>query len=232
MSWHNKDHVRVKYQHNRAFSAPYERRLRRRRRAIKLFVLLILLGICFIVIDIYRSRSRPAISQVHQSVIEGPKTFRSTYFQFDDYGDWAPLASNSTPTKFYFYKRQGKLVEHELIVYVNEEPPNLTASRALPITISVDGHFSPQDLTDHCQTKYGPNELHKPHPVSIGNTVVPCDPETPQFSVIFGQVGSNYVLNLKRPNGQTAKYIVVYRDLTVDPTTRTLLQIAKSFRTL
>lgn len=162
--------------------------------------------------------------------VAGVRSFRSPYFEFEDSASWEAYDQNSSPTKFIYYARNGSLSEQELTVYINQTPPNLAVARALPVKIVNGNAFDVGAISEPCGTAYKPGDLHRVKPLTFSGTTFPCDPETPQFSVILSEVGKTNLLSLKRADDSTATYIIVYRDLRYTPNSASILRIAKSFK--
>ncbi len=166
------------------------------------------------------------------SSVAALQVYKTAYFEFEDSGGSWEADKSTTTNKFVYYKHKDGLVEHELIIYVNENPANLYVSRALPSTIVHNNSLQPSSMTDHCRTMYGANELMKPHMVTMNGTSFPCVPDTPQYSVLVTQSGGSYELPLRRTSGEMAQYIINYRDLRYTPDDRTITRIVKSFQAI
>jgi hypothetical protein len=102
----------------------------------------------------------------------------------------------------------------------------------LPVRLVNDNQLDVTSVYGPCGKLYKPGELHKVKTVTIENAQMLCDPDTPQYSVVLAEVNGDRRLTMKRSDGSAAKYVIIYRDLTLDPGPGTILQIADTFRAL
>jgi hypothetical protein len=201
------------------------------------FLALILIGGGALIYDFYTKNQKPATptsKATVKTVSFDNKFFSTAYFRFTDSGDWKFIPNQSTKSKFVFqkYLNNSDLVQHQLIVYVNSTPQllDLAASRVLPVELNRESNsFTPMEVSKHCGTTYKPGELHKVEMRQISGSTLLCDPEQGQFRVILAKTGGDYNLKLKRSDGSTANYIIIYQNQKIDPDTSTILQIASSF---
>src|SRR5258708_3811369 len=64
-----------------------------------------------------------SISKVENTQITDNKTtFTDTYFQIHNTGTWVVDKNNSTDTKRVYHKFRKNVLEHELVVYINQVP--------------------------------------------------------------------------------------------------------------
>jgi hypothetical protein len=150
------------------------------------------------------------------------KNFSTAFFSFKDSEDWKLIQSQSTPNKFVFqkYLPNSDLVQHQLMVYVNNTPPSLELASS---RVQVSGH---------CGKTYNPGELHKVMHRQLDGTTLLCDPEQGQFRVVLAKEGGDFNLTLKRADGTTANYIIIYQNQKIDPDPETVMRIASSFQSL
>jgi len=208
----------------------------RRRLAVTLLAIF-LIGAAYLVIayGLNHHQKKPAVSQPTNEVINGGlQTFRSIYFQFQDTGKWVLKTQESTADKFIYYKYRGLAVEHQLIVYVNQEPIPLylAVSRVLPVRIVNNNSFDATSVSGPCGSSYAPGDLHKVKIISIDYTSMLCDPDTPQFSVVLAQINGDYKLHLQRLSGASVQFVITYRDLRLNPGPDTIVRIANSFQAI
>jgi hypothetical protein len=165
--------------------------------------------------------------------IAGPKTFKSAYFEFSDTNNWEYAPNDSTSNKLTYLLYNGGTPESSLTVYVNQTPVNddLVATRVLPVSIVGDDSLSVGDISVTCGSLYG-SEPKVVKTVSIGGTNFLCVPDSPEYLVIAGQTGGSYILSLRRSNGQMANYIIIYRDLSVNPNPQPFIDVMQTFKAL
>ena len=197
---------------------------------------LIAATIAAVLIDISRSnKPMPDTSSVQSTTIGNDlNSFKTNYFSFSDKGKWVLNNQDSTATKYTYFKYRGVQPQYQLIVYVNEEPIPLylAGSRVLPIRIVNNNSFDVTNVYGPCGSTYKPGELHKVKTVDIEGADMLCDPDTPSYSVVLSEVGGDWRLNLKRQDGSFAKYVITFRDLTLEPEPETLKTVANSFQAL
>jgi hypothetical protein len=203
---------------------------------VNIFTLILALAIAALVIDLIRSdSSKPETSAVENVVIgDAMKTYKTDYFSFQDTGKWVLNKKDSTRTKYSYFKYLGVQPQYQLTIYVNENPTPLysAVSRVLPIRLVNDNAFDATSVYGPCVKSYKSSELHTVKEVIIQGASMLCDPDTPQYSVVLAEVGGDWRLTMHRRDGSTAKYTIVYRDLSLDPEDGPLSQIADSFKSL
>ena len=211
-------------------------KFRLRRRFVFIFAVLLVLAVAALAIDLIRSDSGTPDTSAAESIAVGDnlKTYNTAYFSFQDTGNWVLSKQESTKTKFAYTQFRGVQPQHQLTIYVNEEPISLytAVSRVLPVRLVNDSNLDITGIYGPCGKLYKPGDLHKIKEVIIEGAKMLCDPDTPQFSVALAEVGGDWRLNMRRKDGSAAKYIVIYRDLTLDPNSGPLPQIADSFKSL
>lgn len=187
----------------------------------------------FIYSQLHSPQKSSPISAVENTEITGNKTtFTNDYFQFEDTGTWVIDKHNSNSQKLVYHKFRKNVLEHEMIVYINQNPTPLyiEVPRVLPVRIVNDNSLSVTNVSDRCVNQYAKGELHKVKEVTINGAAMLCDPDSPQYFVILSEIGGDYRLHLKRPNGTPIQFIVTYRDLGLDPQPDSLINIASSFK--
>lgn len=159
------------------------------------------------------------------------KIFTTDYFQFQAPKNWAEIPSESTDEKFVYRGMNKSIVEDELIIYINHIPGNLTATRLLPVKKVAGGkELSPGDIAGHC------NKASKSHNidekvVDFKGVSINCDIDNTQFNVLVGLSGGSTLMELKRPDGSSVNYSILYRNVEAVPDASDLIQIVQSFQT-
>jgi hypothetical protein len=184
----------------------------------------------------YRSGShpKPVTSGVENTQISANKvTTLNDYFQFQDSGPWVLDKKDSTANLFTYDFYNKSVLEHVLTIYMNQVPIPLylAVPRVLPVRIINNNSFQVTNVSDPCGQSYARGELHKVKEVTIANTTMLCDPDSPQYSVVLGEVNGDYRLNLKRPNGSPVQFVILYKDVSLDTRPDSLLNVASSFQT-
>jgi hypothetical protein len=179
-------------------------------------------------------KSSPVSGVENTQITDNKQTFTDTFFQFQDTGTWVVDKNNSTDHKRVYHKFRKNVLEHEMIVYINQVPIPLylAVPRALPVRIVNNNSLQPTAVTGPCGGQYAKGELHKVKEISIANATMLCDPDSSQYSVVISEINGNYQLNLKRPNGTPIQFVITYKDLGLAPQPDSLINIASSFKTL
>lgn len=209
----------------------------RRKLAVSTLLLVLVVGggIWIFFGSVKTKNQAPSISDVQQQVIsDQTNTYVTTYFQFQDIGKWILDKNSSTPNKFHYLKYRGQILENQLTIYINQEPPSgdISAPRVLPVRIAGDQSLETTGVSDPCGSQYAKGEPHATKIVTINGASMYCDPDTPLYGVVISEIGGDYHLNLRRPGGSTTKFIIVYRDMTLQPNSESLIRIANSFKAL
>jgi hypothetical protein len=230
--------MKQKYRYGTTHYISFSKRFRAHLKLLLLFTAIILIAAGVLAYDIYNKSQAPATPVSNTSIKPvnfANEYFSTPYFKFTDSGDWKLINSQSTNTKFVFQKflPNSDLVQHQLIIYVNSTPSplDLAASRVLPVSLNSDNNaLTPSQVSEHCGKTYKPGEVHRVKLRQVNGATLLCDPEQGQFRVIFAKAGGDYNLNLKRANGTTANYIIIYQNQKIDPDPDTVMQIASSFQ--
>lgn len=211
-------------------------KFRLRRRLIVLFTLLLMAPAAYVAVDLTRNQAAKPQTSATENIEISDKinTFQTDYFSFKDTGKWVLNKPESTSRKFVYNKFRGVQPQHQLTIYVNEEPIPLylAASRVLPVRIVNDNALDITNVYGPCGSIYKPGELHKVRVVTIEGANMLCDPDTPQYSVVLAEVNGNWQIDLQRHDGTQAKYVITYRDQTLNPGPGSILRIAESFKAL
>lgn len=159
------------------------------------------------------------------------KIFTTDYFQIQAPKNWVEIPSESTDTKFVFRGMNEPIVEDELIIYVNKIPGDLTATRLLPVELSGNAQkLSSGSVSSHCNAASDNDNIDEKI-VKFKKVVINCDIDNTQFNVLVGLVGGSTRMSLTRPDGSTAEYSILYRNVQAVPDASALLQIMQSFQT-
>jgi hypothetical protein len=188
----------------------------------------------FIYTGLHRQPSKPVTSAVENTEITGNKVMTfNDYFQFEDTGAWVLDKNNSTANKFTYHLFRKSVLEHEMVIYMNQVPIPLylATPRVLPVRIVNDNSFQATDVSNSCGATYAKGELHKVKEVTINNATMLCDPDNSQYYVVLSEINGDYRLNLKRPNGTPVQFVITYKDVGLDPQPNSILNVANSFKT-
>jgi hypothetical protein len=225
------------YRINQSFQTVQRGRYRRKLLTAALILLVIGAAGLAIYLDLSgadKNTGTPATGPTYNKAVAGAETFKSTYFQFSDTSKWVFMQADSTANKFTYIDYVAKLPAHAVTVYVNQTPPviDLATTRVLPVKLINDNAFTVGDISEPCGQQFKAGEPKRVRPVTLGGTNMLCVPDSPQYTVEVGQTGGDYNLTLKRAGGSTARYVIIYRNLTATPDPGPFLRVMKTFQAL
>lgn len=219
----------------------YYRSLSRRRKALRLSIICLILSLVAVGIFGYffwrhhGSDSSPVQAVKPQtSVYEPFLTFTTPYFQFQTDKNWQYEPNESTSNTFVYRGFRGKLVERDLTVYVNAlpTPQSLLLTYILPVQAQGNTLIS-QNISDHCRTVVPAAELaasRNPRIVVVGGVTFTCQVDNSSTIIGTGMIGGSYQTSLTRTDGSQAKYFLLYHDLAYEPNPEIFKAIVDSFR--
>lgn len=159
------------------------------------------------------------------------KIFTTDYFQFQAPKNWAAIPSESGSGKYVYRGINKPIVEDELVIYVNDIPGDLLATRLLPVEASPVGQgLTVGSVSDHCNNALADHNIDE-KVVTYKKVSLNCDVDNTQYNVLVGLVGGSTRMKLNRPDGSTADYTILFKDLRAIPDASALLQIMQSFQT-
>jgi hypothetical protein len=207
-----------------------------RRYLIMFFVILAAFGgVGYYIYSGLHAAQKPSVrSAVETTEITGnQRTFTNDYFEFQDAGTWVVEKNNAFKDRVVYHKFNKNVLQAELIVYINQDPIPLYSAvpRALPLRVINDNSFNATNVSTPCVEQYAKTELRRVKEVSINNATMLCDPGSPQYFVVFAEIGGDYHLHLKRPNGTPIEFVITYKDLGLDSRPDSIINIANSFKT-
>lgn len=218
----------------------YKKRKRFLLKVRLVFVLLlapVLLGLYIIyndfIIDNSSSQEKSATSQPTRSYV-APKVsiFKTPYFQFQADQSWVEVPAESSPSKFLYRSLRSNLIEHELVIYVDQIPANLSSSRILPAQFKKGmTELVPLVVSEHCM-KVVP-ELQRSSIVSVALMQVQfnCDADTTSYSILLGAVNGSSSIKMQRPDSSISTYSILYTNLKASPEPSQIQMISSSFQT-
>jgi len=188
----------------------------------------------FIYTGLTRQPAKTATSAVENTQITGSKqTFFNDYFQFEDTDKWVIKKDETNASKITYLKYRKNQQLAEMIVYINQTPAilNLAVPRVVPVKIVNNNSLDANSVSDPCLKTYAKAELHKVKEVTIANATFLCDPDSPQYYLVFAEVNGDYRLNLRLSSGKPVQFIITYKDTALNPLPEAPLNVANSFRT-
>lgn len=159
------------------------------------------------------------------------KIFRSPYFQFQTDNSWSEVTSESQTNVYAYRRARQQFIDHELFIYVNKIPPNLAATRTLPVNLTSTGELLPLKVSKHCTDTFEPKAPKSIKVVALDNVSFLCNPHDSAYTVILGVQEAGTELKLPRPDKSTATFVIVYKNLTALPEGSQIEQITETFQT-
>jgi hypothetical protein len=195
---------------------------------------LIILGCTYAVYDFVRSQNQgsetTASSAVTNSTVASSiNIFKTPYFQFQADKTWLEVPTESTSSKYVYRSLRSNLIEHELVVYVNQIPANLKSNRILPVTIKSGSELTATKVSDHCAKLITGSRLGAPE-VVMDKVKFSCDADSTNYSVLVGAIDGTPRLTLQRPDKTSAAYALYYTNLRATPDANQILNITNSFQ--
>ena len=210
--------------------------IKRVRRVLSVLLGIILLVAVAIGIDSLlqdQDRSLPSQSTQPNTVSYAPKVkiFRNQYFQFQTDDSWSEIVDKTTPNTYTYRSLRGSLIEHELKIYVNNSPDRIEATYVLPVNTTSNGELLPLTVSEHCRKALPDQAKLEPREVIMDRVKFYCAADNTYYVAVIGLIDGGTGIELKRPDGSTATYTIVYHNLTASPEATRFYQIAESFQT-
>ncbi len=160
------------------------------------------------------------------------KIFRTPYFQFQADQTWAEVSGESTTNKFVYRSLRSNLIEHEMVVYVNQIPANLESNRVLATSVKAgDTELEAGTVSDHCLKTLPGGSRAQAVAATVDSVKMSCDADSTNYTVMAGLKGGSTTLNLKRPDKTAAAYAIYYTNLKAVPDGAQIAQIMSTFQT-
>ncbi len=157
--------------------------------------------------------------------------FKTPYFQFQADKTWGEVPAESTQSKFVYRSLRSSLIEHELVIYVNQVPANLETTRVLPVNLkSNNSEMLPLNISNHCSEALGGKTSNRAQEVLIEKVTIMCDSDSTMYTVMAGLVDSSTNIRLDRPDGTSAVYALRYNNLRATPDSSQFTQILNTFQ--
>lgn len=214
------------------------KRLLLKLRIIFVIIALILTGVAmYFYIDYARSKSvntdKSATSDKTTSYIApSVSIFKTPYYQFQAPNSWVEVPNESNSSKFVYRSIKSSLIEHDLIVYVNQIPANLEANRVLPVTLKSNStELEPESVSEHCIKALNGQSSSQKVEVTFNKVKFSCDSDSTNYTVMVGQIQDDTVINLNRPGDLSATYTFYYTNLRAIQDGNELVEIIKTFQT-
>ncbi len=204
--------------------------------AIVLTVLIVLVAGAIITDTLLQKKNAVVTSdstiETKSAFLPTTQVFRTSTFQFQAANSWKSIPSESTDSKFIYRSLEKQLVLRELDIYVNT--PQLLAEKVtyvIPVDI-VNGLITPKEVSKPCKTGMPSPSVQPNARLIIFDTVsqVFCNPSGEDYTVLVGVTNGSSLIKLKRPDGSSVVYQLVFKDVTVSPDPRELTDILQSFQ--
>ena len=225
------------------YNTSYHHKSRRARRSTVIAGALFLLTIgaaAFIAIDTFMqaSKKHDATSQPTFSSVQGAAVnlFRTEYFQFQADNNWKEIPNETTKGRYVYRSYKGPLVEHDIVIEVNsskdEALPNIRTNHVMPVEIDSTGKFNIiSGAGEHCKVLLPKGTPNLGLIVTQKQVTFPCSPDSVLYEAKLGVVGGTTKMQMPRPDGTRATYVITYRNLKFTPDDSMLRNIVETFQT-
>ena len=225
------------------YNTSYHHKSRRARRSTvfaSVFVLAVVGIAGYIIYDIIKqnSKANSVVSQPSFSSVQGASVnlFRTSYFQFQADDGWKEIPSESKEGHYVYRKFKGPLVEHDLVVDVNQpnkEVPALSrTNHVMAVEVDSTGRLNiVSGAGEHCNKQLPKETPNLPLQVTQKQVSFICNPDAVLYEVKLGVVGGSTQMQLPRPDGSRATYAITYRNLKFTPDDSVLRNIIDTFQT-
>lgn len=166
-------------------------------------------------------------------------TFKSQFFQFQANNSWVEVPKESTANKFVYRSYNKTLVEHELVVFVNQvpNPMDFKSDRVLPVeitnTVGQTSKLSPTNISDPCGVALKKDGQYPDvQSVTYKGVNFTCFGKISEYNVIVGQNNGGTSMTMRRADNTTAVYTIQYKDLRAINGPSEIMQITNSFQSL
>lgn len=198
-----------------------------------LITLPVLVIVLFFTTSIFVQREPvPVVSNVQTSVITPSiEVYRSAFFQFQAAKSWSAIANESTATKFVYRKFNNRLIEGQLDIYVNEAADaNINATRVLPVIFTENEQgLTAKNVSEPCAKTGHKDRGYKQ--MKLEDVNFRCNTDATDYSLLIGREGAGTLLDMSRPDGSRATYVIHYRDLRAISEPSDIREIVGTFQT-
>lgn len=226
-----------RYEYQRSY---YHKRIKARkvRFLAAIFGIIILIFLVFLVYDRLKQKpleDKQPESRTSVSANEGAQTrlFTTEFFQFQADNKWVEIPEASTKTKFVYKAKNGPLVEHQLVVYVNEIPPpqDYYGTRVLAVDLLPEGRFTNVGtVSEHCKKGAPAGAKNEPLLIKFQDVMINCNIGGTNYRVLVGVRNGTNTIVMKRTDGSKAEYTIIYDDVTAYPSANQISNIIPTFQ--
>ena len=190
-----------------------------------------------LIVYIYFSIQPPAPvagKTINKGYFDPYKTWTTDWFTFRTDSSWEEVPEITKPNQIYTYRQKnGGNPQGLFQIYVENTPLSGAESyfsNVLPIEISAEGVLKPGSIQPKCDDLIAKGKTLFPQDVKQADVTFNCWPGTTQFYAVAGQVGGTSTMQIKRPNGEIAPYIITYRNLGFYSSESTFVQVMSTFK--
>lgn len=160
------------------------------------------------------------------------RIFKSPYFQFQASSTWAEVPGSSSANKFVYNSVRSNLIQHELTIYVNQAPANLAATKVLSVTpTDSNTRLVGGELSEDCPAKVPANHQSIFYEITLVGIKFNCDRTNAGYSVFAGTKENGTQITMIRPDGTTAVYTFLYKDLRAENDASEFINLLSTFQT-
>lgn len=208
-------------------------------RRLKFFVAFLFVGLLgiagYVGYDAVRANQKSSTASAPTEKITSvyePKTeiFTTKYFQFEADKTWSPIAGETSDTTFTYRSSRRNLTEQDITIIINDTKPMMDYGRVLPVDVLEDQTIRPGNVSELCGKLLPATAPKITQSYTYERVSFLCNYDATDYIAIVGKRGTTVPLELKRPDGSTAKYSIIYRNSKATPDDTTIRQIMSSFQ--
>ena len=224
----------ARYRYGRSGNTTSDK-LEKSRTAIKVTILTLLLLVPAVIYVIISTLPPSPVTgkSIDKGKFDPTVTFTTDWFTFTAPKSWEEASNLHIKDKVYVYRENnGGETIGLMKIYVNSEVVGYQNyyTRVLPVTIEDGSKVKPTSLQPHCSSVLT-KEQNKGAPLVLTQAEVNflCWVDGTNLYAVAGEIKGTSTLQLKRSNGETAKYIITYLNNAFTPSEGSFEQAIQSF---
>lgn len=221
-------------------SQQLHKRQRRSKRILRFsFFVVLVVGVAAIAITIdnfiNKSQSIEIASTGTQARVQAASIniFRTPYFQFQADKSWREVTDQGDPKRFVYRSYSQQLVQHELVVEVDDIKSvvlaNENTTRVFPVIIENSRLVPDGNVSEHCNTMVEEDSKEQVR-LSYKEAEFPCNPDGSSFVSAVSVISDDEIIEHTNDDGVSRQFKLTYQDSTFSPNGRPLFGILNSFQ--
>lgn len=223
-----------RYYHNSSYHHQTRFIRKARKMVVGILVIVVIVGL-FVFIDSSRETEQASMpsqptQEISANYSQPVEIFRSQYFQFQTNKNWKQISNETTGSKFVYRSFDGTLVEHELMIFINDKSIPIETTHILPVELGPNYKLVAGKVSDHCRTAFKTQNPKSSNSIRLSEVQFACNPESLSYTVSVGLKDGSAPMNLIRPDGSKSVYGLIYTDFTASPDDHEIQEIITAFQ--